>query len=215
MAKLAAVLALVLAAPAASFDPARLTGRGALPGAPSFAVGGGEVWLELAVSAGGEVGEVVTLRETPPYTEALRASVSRWSFAPAQDAGEAVASRVLVVGMFRPPTLVGPTIGELPRDVAAASAEVAVPTLSPMPAYPMNALGDATVLVVATVGPDGRVSAAQARGGAEPFAATAVDAVRGWQFKAASREGMPVSASVCVVVGFRSPVVAPPPAPPR
>ena len=216
MARLGVVFALILAALATpSFEPAHLQVGGALPGAPAFAVGGGEVWLELSVSGGGEVEDVVTLRATPPFTDELRASVSVWSFEPARADGGAVSSRVLVVGMFRPPTLMGPVIGELPQDVATASAEVAVPKQSPMPAYPANALGDATVLVEATIGSDGRVSEAQARSGQEPFTATALDAVRGWQFKPASRAGVPVTGVVCVVVGFRSPVGGPPPAPSR
>ncbi len=216
MVRFGGLFGLVLAAlAAASFEPAHLQTGGMLPGAPAFAVGGGEVRLELSVSSSGEVEDVVTLRATPPFTDELRASVSGWSFEPARDDQGAVASRVLVVGMFRPPTLMGPVIGELPRDVAAASAEVAVPTQSPMPAYPANALGDATVLVEATIGSDGRVSEAQTRGGQEPFAAAALDAVRGWQFKPASRAGVPVTGVVCVVVGFRSPVGGPAPVTPQ
>jgi protein TonB len=214
MAKLAGVLTLALTGLAASsFEPAHLERAAGLPGAPAFATGGGEVWLELGVSAGGMVEEVVTLRETPPFTEALRGSVRRWSFAPAREGGGPVASRVLVVGQFRPPTLAGPVIGEAPRDVAAASSEVAVPIESPMPPYPANALGDATVLVEATVGTDGSVSEAQVRGGQEPFATVALDTVQGWRFRAASRAGASAAATVCVVVGFRSPVVGPPPEP--
>ena len=214
MAKLMGVLALAALAQS-SFEPARLKRSGALPGAPAFATGGGEVWLELVLSAGGAVEEVVPLRETPPFAESLRARVARWRFEPAREDGRAVASRVLVVGVFLPPTLAGPVIGEVPRDVATASAEVAVPTERPMPAYPPNAIGDATVLVEATVGPDGRVSEAQSLAGAEPFSGSAVDAVRGWQFRSATRAGVPVTGVVCVVVGFRSPVVGPPPALPQ
>lgn len=215
MPKVAGILALVAAAiGTSSFEPARLERGGALPGAPAFGVGGGEVRLELSVSAGGVVENVVTLRETPPYTEALRERVLQWSFAPAQEAGTPVASHVLVVGQFRPPTLVGPAIGELPKDVAAASAEVAVPTQSAMPPYPVEALGDATVLVEATIGSDGKVSDTKVRGGAEPFSAVALDAIRGWQFTPASRAGVPVPGTVCVVVGFRSPVVGPAPVTP-
>jgi TonB family protein len=215
MPKVAGILALVAAAiGTSSFDPAHLQGSGALPGAPAFDVGGGEVRLELSVSADGAVENVVTLRETPPYTEALRERVLHWSFAPAQEAGAPVASHVLVVGQFRPPTLVGPAIGELPKDVAAASAEVAVPTQSPMPPYPVEALGDATVLVEATVGSDGQVSDAKVLAGSAPFSTAALDAVRGWRFTPASRAGAPVPGTVCVVVGFRSPVVGPAPVTP-
>ncbi len=213
-----ATAAVVLAA--SPFDPAHLRRGSVVPGIPATmggaeVVGGGEVWLELGVSASGGVEDVVTLRETPPFTDALRASVSGWSFRPAQESGAPVSSRVLAVGQFRPPTLVGPAIGQPPRDVATASAEVAVPTQSPMPAYPMNAIGDAAVLVEATVGADGHVTLTRLVSGAEPFGGAAVAAVQGWQFKPATRQGMPVPAVVCVAVAFRAPIGGPSPVAPK
>jgi TonB family protein len=83
-----------------------------------------------------------------------------------------------------------------------------------MPPYPVEALGDATVLVEATIGSDGKVSDGKVLAGAAPFSTAALDAVRGWQFTPASRAGAPVPGTVCVVVGFRSPVVGPAPATP-
>jgi TonB family protein len=214
MTRIGGMLALVVAALATSFEPAHLNAGAPVPGAPGNVVGGGEVWLELGISTGGGVNDVVTLRETPPFTDALRASVERWSFEAARQEGTPVNSHVLVVGAFRPPTLAGPSIGELPRDVGAASADVAVPTQSSAPAYPANAVGEASVLVEATVGQNGRVSAVRALSGPEPFSGATLAAVREWQFKPATRDGVPVPATVCVVASFRTPVVGAPPAPP-
>ncbi len=204
------VVALALAA--ASFQPPDLR-DGAVPGVPAPEVGGGEVWLELGISPSGAVTDVVTLRETPPFTDVMRGLVRSWSFRPAVEGEQAAAGRVLVVAQFRPPTVVGGAIGALPQDVASGSAEVAVPIAAPMPGYPADAVGDATVLLEATVGGDGKVHATQAISGSPPFAGAALDAVRGWTFRPATRGGVTVPGVVCVVVSFRSPVVGAPEVP--
>ena len=47
-----------------------------------------------------------------------------------------VASKVALIGMFRPPVLRGPTLGAVPEDVAAASEDVAFPLTMVMPNFP-------------------------------------------------------------------------------
>jgi TonB family protein len=196
-------LALVLTS--SLFTPPRLR-EGLLPERAAPHTGGGEVWLELTVSETGSVTEVRTLRATPPFADSLRDRVSGWRFEPAREDRAATAARVLVVGIFRPPTLLGPAAGEAPHDEAAASPEVPIPVEPRWPPYPPRALGDATVLVEATIAEDGSASRVRGRLGKQPFSAAAVDGVRGWRFKPASRDGKAVAATVVVVVGFRSPV---------
>jgi hypothetical protein len=88
--------------------------------------------LELTVGADGRVTEVKPLRTTPPFTEMLTATVRDWRFRPAEDADSSnrvadsrsaapapVASKVLVAGVFRPPALNMPTLGEAPKTCAA------------------------------------------------------------------------------------------------
>jgi TonB family protein len=210
-----------LAAAALSFEPPQLAG-GAVPGTPARDVGGGEVWLELQVSSTGAVDHVVTLRETPPYTEEMQRLVKGWGFRPAREGGMPVDGRVLVMAQFRPPTLLGGAIGQPPEDVASASAGVAGPVAAPMPGYPAEAEGDGTVLLQATVGADGKVQAMRTIRGSGPFESMALDAVRGWTFRPATRDGVGVPGVVCVVMSFRSPAVGPtevpgqpPPPPPQ
>ena len=119
--------------------------------------GAEKCWLELSVAANGSVGEVATLRETPPYTEELRARVAQWSFTPAQEGARRWPRTCWSWECSGRRRSMEPAIGEPPRDVAAASAEVAVPTQDPMPIYPANAVGDAMVLVEAAIGVDGKV----------------------------------------------------------
>jgi hypothetical protein len=93
----------------ASFQPARFESGGVF--VPPPLAGGGQVLIELDVSASGEVAKVTVLRSTPPFTDLLREAVEGWRFTAAREPrgepGELVAvdSKVLVAGFFRPPTL--------------------------------------------------------------------------------------------------------------
>src|SRR5207244_368239 len=76
-----------------------------------------------------------------------------------------VESTVLVAGIFRPPTLNTPTLGEPPRNVASASNETPFPLTTVMPRYTPLARDNGIWLVVARS--DGR--------GAEPAVSLGVD----------------------------------------
>jgi len=79
---------------------------------------------------------------------------------------------------------------------------------SPKPAYPRQALREheeGTVLVLAQVDVQGRVSDARVIGHSGSFALdrAATNEVRGWQFRPALQNGKPVVASVQVPVSYR------------
>jgi hypothetical protein len=147
---------------------------GPMPSLPVRGVGGGEVYLEVTVAAGGRVSEVTTLRATPSFTEPLVDAVRQWTF----DAEEE--QRVLVAAVIRPPALYGPTLGETPRDVARASDRIALP--------------------IATTA--GGIAAAVVRHSAPPFDEAARAAVRLWRVRPAVRDGRTAPAVVYVVMGF-------------
>jgi outer membrane biosynthesis protein TonB len=196
-----------------SFEPARLQ-QGSLPDrAPPQAGGGGEVLLELVIREDGLVAEVVPLRTTAVLAAALRDHLFCWRFKPAREGSKAIASRVLVVGIFHPPMLLGPAAGEPPRDVGQTSQEVPAPTRIETLAYPPGAVGDAILLVEAAVGSNGRVHDARVVSGGPPFSSSALHSVRRWRFRPAFRRARVVPAAVYVVCAFRSPVAAPAPPP--
>jgi TonB family protein len=196
-----------------SFQPARFH-SGEVVVQPPMA-GGGQVLLELDVSASGEVARVTVLRSTPPFTDLLRKAAGGWRFTAAREArGEpealaAVDSKVLVAGSFRTPTLYNaPALGEAPKDVALPSAEVPFPESMVAPLYPPTAhlhLGQ-TVLVEVDVGEDGRVTSSKAARGAAGLDAAALDAARQWRFRPARREGTAIPSVAYIVFGFREPV---------
>lgn len=200
--------------------PAKLAG-GAMPVIPVMAVNGGEVYLEVDVTAEGSVSGARVLRTTPPFTEALAAAVAGWRFQPAEDAvapragasvedqtRRKIASKVLVLGLFRPPSVFqGMAPGTPPANVGTPSESVAAPSGSlTMPPYPPQALFDGVVLVELNVKADGAVGGAKVLRGAAPFDQLAVQAVTSLGFRPPRVHGKPAPANVYVAVGFRQPV---------
>lgn len=68
--------------------------------------------------------------------------------------------------------------------------------------YPAGAQGDATVLLDVEIDKEGRVSRAEVKEGAEPFAEQARQAVLEWRFTPARRGNTPVGARIRATVAF-------------
>lgn len=187
------------------FTPAQLQ-IGGVPQLPVLAVGGGEVLLEVSVGIDGDVTDVKPLRTTPPFTEMLMQSVRAWRFSPALEASRPVASKVLVAGLFRPPALAGPTLGEAPKQVAPPSDDIAVPLTMETPDFPSEALRGGVVLLEARVDGRGSPSDIDVLVSAEPFDDEAGGALSDWTFRPARTHGPAASSLVYVVMGFAAPV---------
>jgi TonB family protein len=201
-----------VAAAQSSWTPPRYRG-GESPALPSMAVGGGEVVLELTIGEDGHVGEVRPIRTTAPFAERLAARAAEWQFTPAGEergepggrgdaAARPVESKVLVIGMYRPPVLRGPTLGSPPRDVAQPSSEVAFPLSSSMPRFPPSARGAGQVVIEARIEADGAVRDVKVLQARPPFETPALSALEQWTFRPAQRRGVPVPSFVYIVFGF-------------
>jgi TonB family protein len=200
--------AFAAAAAQGQFVPAARYRNGELPQIPFLAVGGGEVLLELTVSSNGSVAAVRPLQTTSLYTEALIDVVPGWQFVPAEDEGKPVDSKVLVAGLFRPPSINTPTLGEVPTDVGAPSPDAPFPTLTVMPPYPPLALESGVGLVEVRVDSTGAVTDAQTVRSAPPFDEVALDSARQWKFRPARVRGAAASTYAYIVFGFRQPVTS-------
>lgn len=200
------------------FSPARYR-AGTVPALPAMALGGGQVFVELAVSREGRVTAVTPLRTTPPFTALVVDAVREWQFVPAEEDAVAepgradapksrrpIASNVLVAAVFRPPALNAPTLGEAPRDIASASDETAFPVTTTVPPFPPSASSSGVVLLEAQVDRNGAVADATVIRSAPPFDDAARAAVRQWSFRPARVRGMPVATLVYIVFGFPIPV---------
>lgn len=208
------VLATTISAQPA-YTPARYS-TGRTPALPALVVGGGEAFVELTVGRTGAVEKVTPLRSTPPFTQALVETVKSWRFTAATEMTIGTAgtpegpmtavSKVLVAAVFRAPTLLTPTHGEHPANVAPASADVAFPLSSREPPYPPQALRGGVVLIEATVDVLGRVAEARVIGAAPPFDQAALAAARQWRFRPAHVKGRATQTYVYLIFGFPEPV---------
>ncbi len=205
-----------------SFIPARYQ-AGTVPPLPALAVGGGQVLLELAIDREGRVAAITPLRTTPPFTQLVADAVRDWHFSPAKEIVKqrsergderelqiSVETKVLVAGVFRRPAINAPTLGELPRDVASPSTEVAFPLTMTEPPFPPRAFNSGVVLVQARVDRDGRIGEVDIIGSTPPFDDAVRTALREWTFRPAILHAVPTSTFVYLVFGFSLPVVAQP-----
>ena len=212
MAAAFALLCLAVAQAQAPWTPAQYL-AGGVPPLPRQAVGGGQVILELTVDDGGAVTAVKPLRTTPPFAAPLGTEAQGWRFSPAEEerpdparpgaaARIRVASKVALIGMFRPPVLRGPTLGTLPKDVAAASEDIAFPLTMVMPNFPPTARNGGEVLIEARIAPDGAVGDVKILQAQPPFESAALNALSQWTFRPARRAGVPIPSFVYIVFGF-------------
>ena len=203
------------------FSPATFR-DGQLPPMPfnSAGVGGGQVLVEATIDSGGAVTGVRPLRATPSFTERVAGAIRTWRFAPARERVDAaskqpggpeerpVESRVLIAAIFRPPSLIGPTLGEAIRDVGTASTDVPYPISMVTPPHPPRAAGSGIVLIEAEIGSDGALTKAVMRRSTPPFDEAALGAVRKWTFRPAQRGRSAVPAVMYIVIGFPVPITS-------
>jgi len=199
-----------------AFAPPRLV-RTSLPPAPLPTVlGGGEVLIEAIIDRSGTVTRPVLLRSTPPYSQLMLDAVMRWQFLPARAQNPAggdapVEASVMIAAVYRPPTMYnGPTLGDGPRDVATASGEAALPTLLVQPAYPPLAhnVEYTSVVFEVLVDESGAIREVKPVATDPAFEGVAREALKQWRFRPGSVRGRPSPATVCVLFGFRPPVVS-------
>jgi TonB family protein len=224
LALIAAAHVALTAAPA--FHPAKYL-DGAPPALPpTTVVGGGEVMLEVDVTIGGAVRGVRTLRTTPPYTDAMIAATKTWRFAPAeieveppppsgQPRFKAVDSTVLVAAVFLAPALIGPTLGELPRDVGSESDSTPFPFATAPPLFPPRARDAGVVMIETMIDTGGQPTANRILRSSAAFDEPALAALRQWRFRPARVAGSSTPTLAYVIVGFRQPALAGGPPAPR
>jgi TonB family protein len=184
----------------------------------SIEAGGGQVMLEVTVSPDGSVIDSRPLRITPSFTERIQSSSSGWHFTPAEalldprdqrpggPLTRPIQSKVLVAGVFRPPTLLGPSIGEAINEVGNPSDEIPYPLSVIQPLYPPNARDAGVVLVEARVNPQGAVIGAVVKVSSPGFDSSALDAARQWRFRPARVGGVFVPSLAYIVFGFPMPL---------
>jgi len=170
--------------------------------APWNVQSGGIAAFDVQVDEKGAVTSAEIVQDVAPYGQMLGDALPAWRFEPARKDGQAVPSRVLVLGFFRPPgtTFAAP---ESPRyKSTTAPPELPWPTSVLVPPYPMNAVGSGKVVLETDISDAGRVTASRVLTQATPFDGASVDALRQWTFRPASRGNRDVASRAFVVFSF-------------
>jgi TonB family protein len=189
---------------------AEAQGAGTLPhlvaaqlgSAPVHVQSGGIAACEATLDDRGQVTAVDVVQDLDPYGAILAGSVRSWQFEPARVDGRAVASSVLVLGFFRPPTtsFVAPAA---PRyKTTTAPEQIPWPTSVTVPPYPPNVLGSGGVILEVDVSEDGAVTGTRVMSPAGAFDGAAAEAVQKWTFRPARQQGRGVPSRVFMVVTF-------------
>jgi TonB family protein len=190
-----------LSAAESATQPPRLV-RAQLGPAPWSAQSGGIAACDVTLDAGGAVVGVDLVQDVPPYGALLLEAVQSWGFEPAREDGRPVGARVLVLGLFRPPTL-SVQAPESPRyKSTTAPEEIPWPASVALPPYPANVVGSGKVIVEADVADQGSVASARVLGSASAFDSAALDAARQWVFRPAARSGRPVASRAFLIFSF-------------
>jgi TonB family protein len=184
-----------------AYTPPQLTSA-RIEGAPWSVQSGGIAAFDVTIDERGSVKQVGVVQDVAPYGALLADALPSWRFEPARAGGRAVASRVLVLGFFRPPLLSFPA-PENPRyQQTQAPPEIPWPTEVGVPPYPPNVLGDGRVLIEADVSAEGAVTRTRIVWPGTPFDSAAEQAAKLWRFRAASRDGRPVASRVFMLFSF-------------
>lgn len=197
------VLAAALQLPS-SFTPARVrsTPFGEFPYGSRAA---GVVALDVTVDARGSVTGIQTVKDVEPFGDVLRSAVSRWTFEPAREGGQAVEHPLLVAGLFRPAAVMFPAPPPFPDPPAGAPHSIPIPKEIGIPPYPPNRIGVAAVLVEVDISGRGVVDSAKIVGAETGFDDASLDAARRWVFRPAEYKNRKVPSRAYLLFIYRQP----------
>ena len=188
-----------------SYEPSKLQGGG-IKAVRLMTTTAGMVLVDLTVSERGLVTNTRVVKDVPPYGDLTKESISSWRFDPARLNRVATDSRILVVGLYRPPAVLFavPETPTAPRP--DGDDEIPFPTEIVVPPYPPNRIGSANVLVEVDVDERGSVTSAVTLTAETGFDDAAESTARGWKFRPAMEGRKPVRSRVYMIVSFRQPV---------
>jgi TonB family protein len=170
--------------------------------APWNVQSGGIAACDARLDDRGQVTAADLVQDVPPYGAMLCDAVRAWRFEPAGEGGQAVASRVLVLGFFRPPATAF-AAPDAPRyKSTSAPEELPWPTSVAVPPYPPNALGSGMVVLEADVSDRGQVTQTRILSSAGAFDSAASQAVAKWVFRPARRLNREVPSRAFLVISF-------------
>ena len=177
---------------------------------PAQAFSGGEILLDAKVNTRGRVTDVRVVQSQPPFLEEVLGAVQTWTFLPASQDGHDVEARVGIVFQFAQPYLpkLMARVHEYKETGTDSKDRGALPLYTLEPEYPVNSVGEGSVVLNEMVDKEGRVSSIHVVRDLASLTSPTVGAVRQWKFAPGKHGGEPVDSGVIVVVTFRRPAVA-------
>ncbi len=115
----------------------------------------------------------------------------------------------ILLALSAPPLRAQPAPVEKPAAVVVPPKLVAEPVVP----YPEGASGDARIVLLIVVNPQGGVDEATPETVNEPFSSSAAAAAREFRFTPATRDGVPIQAKIRFEIVFREPLPEPEPSP--
>ncbi|HEV2198108.1 MAG TPA: TonB family protein [Candidatus Acidoferrum sp.] len=177
---------------------------------PTQAFSGGEILLDAKVDTRGKVTDVRVVQGQPPFLEEALGALQTWTFLPARQDGRDVEARVGIVFEFVQPYLPKLTarVHEYKETATDSKDRGALPTYTLEPEYPVNSIGEGSVVLNEIVDKEGRVTSIHVVRDLPSLTSPTISAVRQWRFAPGRHEGEAVGSGVIVVVTFRRPALA-------
>ena len=137
-------------------------------------------------------------------------AVQTWTFLPARQEGRDIEARVGIVFQFAQPYLpkLMARVHEYKETGTESKDRGALPLYTLEPEYPVNSVGEGSVVLDELVDKEGRVSSIHVVRDLASLTSPTVGAVRQWKFAPGKHGGEAVDSGVIVVVTFRHPAVA-------
>jgi TonB family protein len=177
---------------------------------PVNTLASGAVSLLLSLDGSANIQNVQVLRDSPPLTSSVQDAVQLWTFTPASLQGVPVASEISVTAIFN---IFNPAGGAAVQSLVLAPSQSVYPdALQFMPPqitsasfanYPANSVAQGTVVLDVTLGAAGQPKQIRVVYGAPPLTQQATNAIKTWQFNAATFKGQPVSAHIIIAFVFQ------------
>ena len=175
------------------------------------------VVLDLCLNRKGGIQKVEVLRDPVSMAKIATSSVRTWKFRPALKEGEAVASEVPVVFVYRPANMSSIGLPHALEPINLKPAQTAqhcskdagyVPAgivAAAYPDYPVNSVAWGSVVIQVAIDTAGSLMRTEVLHPMPSFTQFALDALRRWRFQAATLDGQPVDSSIIVAFVFQTP----------
>lgn len=180
------------------------------------------VILNLCLNREGNIRTIDVLRDPVSMGKIATSSARSWKFRPASEQGQAVASPIPVVFVYRPtnfgflgppsglqPTNLKPALPDQPCATKGTNYVPAAALAATYPDYPVNSVAWGSVIIQVTINAGGRMAIAKVLHPMPSFTQFSLDALKKWRFQAATLGGKPMDSNLVIAFVFQTPSSTP------